>query len=130
MIGHETKKRNGTYGKSKEEDAFYNFLLNKFDGYSILRQEPVKNWSIDFYISELDIYVQYNGSYFHGLDRPIEQIKQSCKQRDENIYKTYIRDVERFNYFEENNIKLVVVSDIDVKNLTSSELVSKILDIK
>lgn len=86
-------------------------------------------WAIDFYIKSIDVYIQYNGSYYHGLDRPIEIIKSSSKEIDQNIYQTYLRDIERLEYFKNNNKKFLVLTDKDLKNLTEEQILDKILDI-
>lgn len=106
---HETMKKNGTYGKSKAEDRFYDFLCTHFDHTSIERQARINGWNIDFKISEA--YIQFDGVYWHGLDRPLQEVKSSKDPRDKVIYGTYLRDQEQNIWFKENNITFVRVTD-------------------
>jgi hypothetical protein len=53
--------------------------------------EQTKKWNVDFYIPSIDTYVQLDGVYWHGLDRPVEVIKESKESksvRDQAIYKS------------------------------------------
>lgn len=115
---HETMKKNGTYGKSKAEDLFYRFLCEKFGKNNVERQVRIHDWSIDFYIKTHKIYIQFDGVYWHGLDRPIEIIKEFKNPRDKVIYETYLRDQEQNKWFKENNLKLVRVKDKDRLNIS------------
>jgi len=111
---HETRKRNGTFRKSRAEDVCYNHLVELFNTENVIRQKLVKNWAIDFYIQNINTYVQLDGVYWHGLNRPIEEILKYKTPRDVQIYKKYLTDREQDCYFNENNLKLVRVTDIEI----------------
>jgi len=72
---HETKKKNGSYGKSKEEDYLYELLLNIFPRLTIERQyaELRYPFNCDFYIKELDFFIEYQG-YFHHSKEPYDGV--------------------------------------------------------
>jgi len=109
---HQSRKKNGSYGKSKSEDNFYETFLLLFLLFDdIERQAIVKNWPIDFYIKSLNLYIQFDGVYYHGLDRLIEVIKEFKTTMDEAIYKHHLNDQEQNKYFKENSLKLLRISD-------------------
>lgn len=64
----ETKIKNGILGKSKQEDYVYNLLLNKFN--SVKRNYKSKKYPFhcDFYVSNLDLYIEYQGFWTHGKE--------------------------------------------------------------
>ena len=66
LKGYETKKLNGTFGKSKEEDKMFNLLQEKFG--EVKRQYASKEYPFicDFYILEKDLYIEYQGFWNHG----------------------------------------------------------------
>ena len=117
---HETKKLNGTYGKSKIEDEFYIVLCNVFGIENIERQKLVNGWAIDFYLKLLDLHIQFDGRYYHGLDRPIEEIKLFKTKSDTKVFETYIRDKNQDIYFAQHNLKLLRVTDKEFKQLGHS----------
>jgi len=104
---HDTMKRNGTFKKSGPENKLYELLCEKFGNDNVERQTKVNGWAIDFYIKTIDLYIQLDGVYWHGLDRPIEDIKKFEHKRDSVIYTTYMRDIEQVMWFKENNKRLV-----------------------
>lgn len=112
---HETMKRNGTYGKSRQEDKFFEQLVTKFGADDIARSVSVNGWSIDFFIKSIDTYVQFDGVYWHGLNRPLENIRSSTAPRDRVILKTHERDQEQNVWFAAHAMRLVRVTDKQFK---------------
>lgn len=104
---HNTMKRNSTYGKSRPECELYDVLCSMFGVNDIERQHVINGWAIDFYIKSVDLYVQLDGAYWHGLDRPIDEIKKFKTSRDRTIYTTYVRDREQEAWFKNNHLVLV-----------------------
>jgi len=94
---HATMKRNGTYGKSKIEEDLFAILLPEFP--KTRRQERVGAWAIDFYIPEVDVYLNLNGTYWHGKGRSEEDLLQSSFKRDQVILATKRRDSDRRAWF-------------------------------
>ena len=66
LKGYETKKLNGTFGKSKEEDKMFELLQEKFG--EVKRQYNSEKYPFicDFYIVSLDLYIEYQGFWNHG----------------------------------------------------------------
>lgn len=106
---HETMRDNGTYFTSKPEDKMYAYLTEKYG--EVERQVPVNGWPIDFYVKSVDTYVQFDGEYWHGLDRSLDEIRQFKTPRDKTILRKYEIDREQERWFVENNMKLVRITD-------------------
>lgn len=111
------EKRNETWKKnlsrnyiSRSELKFLSVLQQHFD--KIDHQKWVNKRPIDFYIPSIDTYVQFDGVYWHGLDRPIEEIRESTKPRDIAIYRKWLSDQVQTAWFKEHNLRLVRVTDI------------------
>lgn len=111
----ETLKRNKSYGKSAPEDRCYQLLCDRFGVDDIERQSVVNHWPIDFYIKSIDTYVQLDGVYWHGLDRPIEVIAEHKTPRDAMIHHKWLTDREQFQWFKNNNLRLVRITDLELK---------------
>ena len=74
---HENMKARGTYCKSKTEDAFYEKLCFIFN--DVKRQLSIKTWSIDLYVKDIETYIQFDGIYWHGLDKSFDELSQSSR---------------------------------------------------
>lgn len=106
---HETMKRNGSYGKSRLEDELYERLFHEFP--DVQRQVVVNGWSIDFYIPSIDVYIQFDGTYWHGLNRSPEVIASSSHPRDKVILETMSRDTKQDSWFSTNKKQLLRFND-------------------
>jgi hypothetical protein len=107
-------KLSGTYRKSKSEDQCYDLLCECFGADDVERQVRINDrWAIDFYIKSIDtyVYVQFDGVYWHGLDRPIELIAEHRTKRDVQIHKKWATDREQDAWFSERGMKLIRISD-------------------
>lgn len=113
---HETMKRECSYGKSRSEDKFYDLLVETYGSFDVERQKRINHWSIDFYVKSINTYVQFDGVYWHGLDRPIEIIQQFKNKRDVRIYSSWLNDLKQNCWFEINNLRLVRVTDVEFLN--------------
>ena len=106
-------KANGTYRKSSVEDALYVYLCDKHGVEQIVRNALVNNrWPIDFYVKSIDTYVQLDGVYWHGLDRPIEVISEHRTKRDAQIHKKWLTDREQDRWFREQGLNLIRLTDV------------------
>lgn len=127
-LRHKTMKENGLYRlqSSKLENEFYGLLCEYFVEDDINRFKHINNWNIDFYIKSIDTYIQFDGAYWHGLNRDIEVIKQFTNERDKIIYSVYLRDIEQNDWFEKNKLKLIrVIDKIFIKNRNAIEALLK-----
>ncbi len=99
---------------SKDEEKFYEFLLKHFEVVDIQRSVVVNGrWPIDFYIKPTNCYVQFDGVYWHGLDRPILEIEQSSSLRDKKILQKWKTDQSQNDWFAKKILKLVRITDVE-----------------
>lgn len=63
---YNTLKINKSFNKSKPEERCYNLLLTKFS--NVFRNYKTNEYpfACDFYIPELNLYIEYNGFWTHG----------------------------------------------------------------
>lgn len=120
---HQTMVRDGFFKRrsSKQEILLYG-LLKKL-GYSIETQKTLNDvWPIDVYLNDLNLFIQVDGVYWHGLDRPIEEIKRLKTSRDATILKKIKIDATQNYFCEKNKIKLMRISDIRIKKIHEFDL--------
>jgi hypothetical protein len=58
---HETKKRNGSYGKSKTEDLVYQLIKVKYPDCIRQYTDARYPFQCDFYIPSQDLFIEYQG---------------------------------------------------------------------
>lgn len=126
---HATLKRLGRYGKSMTEDHFYEILSHKFGESNIERQVNLHVWLIDFYIKSINTYVQFDGVYWHGLDRPIEEIALHKTLSDATIETTYKRDIEQNKWCAERGVRFVRITDREFKRQVIENTIENWLDL-
>ena len=109
---HETMKKRGSYKTSKREEAIYRVLTLQFGQDSVDRQVYVnRRWHIDFYVNPIKTFIQFDGVYWHGLDRSLDEICLLKSPRDVIILKKYNTDREQDQWFAEQKLKLVRITD-------------------
>jgi hypothetical protein len=110
-----TQRANNTFNVSKPEDLCWKFLCCRYGTKNVERNVTVNyRWPVDFLIVSLATFVQIDGVYYHGLDRPLAEISKHCTATDVQIHKKYLTDREQDIWFPANNIKLVRVTDIEL----------------
>ena len=70
------RKNNGTWSGSKEEDIIYNILLSKYKNIKRQYKSEKYPFACDFYIPEIDTYIEYQGSWTHGKEPYLGTSKQ------------------------------------------------------
>lgn len=113
---HATMKKNGSYGTSRVENVCHECLCQLYGQENIERQVWIHKWPIDFYVKSLDVYVQFDGVYWHGLDRPIEEIEKLKNKRDVVILRTVRSDVDQARWFSTHDKRLVRITDLAFRN--------------
>ena len=120
---HETKKRNGSFGKmTAPEKMVQDYLHSIFGPGDVVYQVMVDRWEIDFHIKSIDAYVQQDGEYYHGLDRPIEKIMERKSPTDSVILRTMEIDRLQNEWFSMNDAKLFRIREKDVRASNFSSL--------
>lgn len=91
-------------------------LQNVFGEANVEHSIIVNGWSIDMHVVSIDTYVQFDGVYWHGLDRSLDLIERSGKAIDAVILEKWRRDREQDAWFECRKMKLVRVTDVEWDN--------------
>lgn len=109
---HLNMKENKTYRTSKPENELHALLCKHFSDTDVERSKFMnKKWPIDFYVKSLNVYIQLDGVYWHGLNRPLEKIMEFKTPRDKIIYRKYLTDREQEKWFKEQGLKLIRITD-------------------
>jgi G:T-mismatch repair DNA endonuclease (very short patch repair protein) len=117
-----TKIRNGSCSKSLPEEMMNQYLVDFYGVSNVQRQVKVLTQWVDFYVPIIDTFIQVDGVYWHGLNRSAEVIKLQKTSQDKKIYKQVLRD-ERLNmYCKDNGIKLIRITDNDIRVKTKEEI--------
>ena len=122
-----TKRTNGTFKSSCEEDKIYNMLLTKFACIKRQYSSDVYPFMCDFYIPEIDLYIEHQGYWSHGKhafnpDDEKDRIRlDSWKAKGTEIYNNAIntwtiRDPLKRKTAEENNLNWVEFFTIEEFN--------------
>ena len=119
LKGNETRSKNRTSGKSKEEELLEENLNNKYGETNVIHQYKINKTSrlkYDFKINSL--LLELNGQFWHNY-RPYKNTKSdkeeyySLKQKG-GMYKAIAKhwkydDVKKLNYCIENDINYIVI---------------------
>ena len=131
-----TKHKNNTFTGSKPEDIIYEYLLGKYK--DVLRQHKSKQYPylVDFYIPEIDTYIELQGTWTHGGhpfdENNIEDINKYNYWVSKNT-RYYIgaannwryRDVKKRNIAKENGLKFIEIFEKkpdEIKSILDKEL--------
>lgn len=117
---HETKKKNNSFKTSKIEKELEIELRKIFPYLKIQYRSKEYPFNCDFYIPELDLYIEYNGTWLHGgkfFDKgdlkDLEKLNQwTEKSKNSKFYKNAIetwtvRDINKLNTAIENNLNYI-----------------------
>lgn len=135
----ETKRKNKTFNTSKCEDSLADFLNKNYKQYTIFRSyeddrykniETGNKFQCDFYIKELDLFIELNGHYTHGKhpfdknNREDLKMLEIYKSKINPSYKALIevwthRDVLKIEEAKRNNLNYITIygSKIDFNKL-------------
>lgn len=128
---YNTMKRNHTFNSSSTEEEFFLYIKSRFP--KVIRQYKDKNrypYFCDFYIPELDYFIELQGYYTHGK-HPFDPNSNEDLQLIEYYKKKYgedcqpitiwsIKDVEKRNCAKHNNLNFKEVWSLeDGKNFVN-----------
>lgn len=63
---YETKKKNHSFNSSTPEEKIKSIIVKKFPNFKYQYRSEKYPFSCDFYIPELDLYIEYQGIWTHG----------------------------------------------------------------
>lgn len=122
----QTKQKNKTFKTSKQEEAIYAILCNEFGKDNIIRQykSNVYPFCCDFYVRQLDLYIECNFSWTHGGhwfdETNAEDLKKLQKWKDKgtkyylNAIETWtVRDLKKKKIAENSNLNYVAFWSLD-----------------
>ena len=110
----EVLAENGENKSSKIERKFHSSLLQYFAENDIISGYYIqgRSWLIDFYIKPIDLYVQFDGVFWHGLDEgKMKELKISSPDLHKSIARAWVRDREQDIWFAENGLNLIRITD-------------------
>jgi len=129
----ESLKQNGMVLESKIERDFGDVLREMHGIMNVDSHVTVnRRWSIDFYIRSIDCYVQFDGMFWHGLDRAIAEIRSSNHAIDFAIARKWRTDRDQEKWFFDSGKTLVRVTDYEFEKARSCGVdgILKLLDDK
>lgn len=101
----ETNRRLGNVKESKAEREFVAWLRTVYGDESVVHHpHHVNGFDVDVYVAALDAYIQFDGIYYHGLDRPYEQLSPMIKRK-------FDRDRAADRRFPELGLTLIRITD-------------------
>ena len=110
---HETYKRNGTHTKSKPADLFFSIFG---DSLNLIREFQITNrkcWFIDFYSEKYKLYIQFDGNYWHSVNKTNEEIQEilSNHEKYKRIVGHIYNDRQQNKYFEDKGLKFLRIAE-------------------
>lgn len=128
---------NNTNLSSKIEDEFFLCLKEYVEvlGYTAQHQINIKDrWLIDFYIPEIDTYIEFDGVFWHGINKTIEELQENIDKSKSKtgIWKAILnkkhRDSKENKWFKVCGKKLVRITDEDYLKAKKQGNVNVVLD--
>ena len=112
---NESKRKNHTFNTSKFEEEMFYYIKEKFPSVKRQYKDNIRYpWRCDFYIPELDYFIEVQGYYTHGKEpyNPNSIKHQVLVQRYKERYGTncqpvtiwIIKDVEKRECAKKNNL--------------------------
>lgn len=103
----ETKRKNHSFGTSREELAVLDYLKSKF--VNVIHQYRSKEYpfNCDFYLKDFDIYIEYHGDWTHG-GRPWDKNDNDCTK----LLEKWMEHVDSSKYYR---TAVYVWTELDVR---------------
>lgn len=118
----ESQIKNGTFVTSKTELQFFELLKFAFGEENVIHGKRVNKWPIDFYVTNTNVHYQFDGDYWHGLDRDRTTLESSTNRRDKAILGKMKNDLEQNEWFSLNGFRLVRVSESSYHSFLRGDL--------
>ena len=117
---HDTKKKNGTFNSSSSEKAILSLLKQKFNEVYYQYRSEAYPFNCDFYIKDLDLYIEYNGTWTHG-GRPfnkndkdcIEQLNEWKEKAKTSSY--YLSAISTWTYKDTRKLSIFITNKLNFK---------------
>jgi very-short-patch-repair endonuclease len=109
----ETLKRTGKLFSSVPEKLLKDQLWQRFGEHDVEHHVIVDGYRIDFYVKSINTYIQLDGTYWHGLDVPYDQLTGTPKEK-------FDRDRRCDAHFDAIGLRLVRITDKKVREGTDA----------
>ena len=113
-------RRNGRANSSAPEEMMANLLIARYGIDEVERHSTNlsvdKRESIDFHVKRLDLYIQVDGEYWHGLDRPISEVMTRSGKHGDMIRRKWQRDRALDERCRKDGIHLTRITDREMKD--------------
>ena len=119
---YNTKKKNNSFNKSKQEEFIYELLNTLLGEQDIIRQHNTDEYpfNCDFYIKSLDLYIEYQGFYTHNF-RPFDKNNKNDVEeanvlllKYKDVWETWtIRDVKKRETAKKNNLNYIELWSVE-----------------
>ena len=115
--------RNGTRYSSKPEEKMFELLCSIFGKNNVIRQYKTKEYPFlcDFYLVKQNIYIEYNGTYFHS-DSLYDEVRDKEKylkllEKCNDGKPTYkrmldvwsVKDKKKYEVAKKNNLNFIIM---------------------
>lgn len=106
-----TVRQRNSAGVSKKETDFFERLARVFEKVDRHVNVAVENATreVDYYIHDIECFVNYNGTYWHGKNTTDEELASSSSRQSEGIRRTKRYDAELVKWFNKNEQNFMVV---------------------
>lgn len=106
---HAALLKNGVFKRtsSRGEDAVFKVLVDRFP--ETQRHVHIHRWDIDFFVPELNRFINYNGTYWHGRNASNEDLRASPTLQSKTILATKHRDLQRSEWFHAQGLLFSVL---------------------
>ena len=121
---HLTMKARNVYGNPTQPERILHSLLSELFDTNVEFHASLNGWDIDFFVPSIGLYIQVDGIYWHGLDRPRAMIESLANhnKRDAQILRRIYLDEKQNSWCLEHRIKFLRLTDIEIKSLTKESL--------
>lgn len=117
-----------THGQatSRPEARLRRILVSSFGKDAVKQQVRMGRWTVDFYVVPLDVYVELDGVYWHGLDRPMDVIERCGTLTDRKILGTWHKDRLQDAWFGDNGIRLIRITDKELRGYDDADVLERV----
>ena len=131
---YNTMKKNNTFNTSKPEEELYVYIKSKFP--SVIRQYKDKErypWQCDFYIPELDYFIELNGTWTHGKHpyNPNSEDKALLEKMQAKAlsgHKYYLNAIKTWTIYDVNKRETAKRNNLNFKEVWSLQEGKEFID--
>lgn len=125
---YNTKKANNSFNTSKPEETIYILLCKKFHNVKRQHKTEFYPYMCDFYIEDINLYIEYQGHWTHGKEPYQENKKEhislleNWKSKNNKFYNLAIDiwtriDPQKRKIAKDNNLKWIEFFNIEDFNI-------------